>query len=112
MRVFVLTITLAVLATSLTACRGGRTSPAEITLQTERMVNIFGGRARVAIRERDIEQIEALLHIECEGTDTTILLKAPDTSEEVCGMQFRLKTFNMDGPDVRSANLTVTWDDE
>lgn len=102
-----------VLALALVGCtRDALTSPQELVLILETRINLAHQDATVAVRVRDLEANEALVHVECaDGEDQTVVARYRDLTEEVCGVRFEMIEFRMRDSEPSAVILNMHFDD-
>ena len=102
-----LSLSLAVLACQREPIR----SPQELVLILETRISLATHDARVAVRVRDIEKNEALVHIECDGEEETRIARYRERTEETCGLEFEMIEYRMVGNEPSAVVLNMHFDD-
>lgn len=102
-------LTLAVLAASCT--RSSLESPQEVVLILETNIRLSEYDAEVAVRVRNEEDNEALVHIQCGDIAETVVASYGMLSDEVCGLRFEMVEWRMRDNEVNAAVLKMHFDD-
>jgi hypothetical protein len=82
-----------------------------VVLILETAIRLAEHDAVVAVRVRDLETNEALVHVECEDETTTVVAEYGLVSEAHCGLQFEMVEFRVRDGDALAAVLRLHFDD-
>ncbi|MFT4703825.1 MAG: hypothetical protein ACI81R_001518 [Bradymonadia bacterium] len=105
-------LTALLLCAAATACsQVALISPQEVILIVETNIVLSEHDATVAVRVRNRDPQEALVHVACEGTDETLIARLFERTEESCGLQFELASFRIDEGEVNAVVLKLHFDD-